>query len=91
MSYPKAVLISILGVGAILIGFAFHNNIVKVRAAKLEHIVPPAPYFPPGAIWTQDISHAPLDPQSSTMIAWLADAGGWGHEIGCRLTSVSEC
>ena len=79
MSYPKAVLISILGVGAILIGFAFHNNIVKVRAAKLEHIVPPAPYFPPGAIWTQDIRHAPLDPQSSTMIAWLADAGGWGH------------
>jgi serine/threonine-protein kinase len=51
----------------------------RVRAAKLEHIVPPAPYFPPGAIWTQDISHAPLDPQSSTIIAWLADAGGWGN------------
>jgi len=51
----------------------------KVRAAKQEHIVPPAQYFPPGAIWTQDISHAPLDPQSSTIIAWLADAGGWGN------------
>lgn len=51
----------------------------KVRAARLEHIVPPAPYFPPGAIWTQDISHAPLDPQSSTIIGWLADAGGWGN------------
>jgi serine/threonine-protein kinase len=51
----------------------------KVRAAKLEHGVAPAPYFPPGSIWAQDISHAPLDPQSSTMIAWLADAGGWGH------------
>jgi hypothetical protein len=51
----------------------------KVKAARLEHIVAPAPYFPAGAIWTQDISHAPLDPQSSTMIAWLADAGGWGH------------
>src|ERR1035441_9509725 len=51
----------------------------KVRAARLEHAVAPAPYFPPGSIWTQDISHAPLDPQSSTMIAWLADAGGWGH------------
>ena len=25
------------------------------------------------------MSHAPLDPRSSTMIAWLADAGGWGH------------
>jgi len=51
----------------------------RVRAAKQEHIVPPAPYFPPGAIWTQDISHAPLDPQSSTIIAWLAGAGGWGN------------
>jgi serine/threonine-protein kinase len=51
----------------------------KVRAAKLEHIVPPAPYFPPGSVWTQDISHAPLDPQSSTIINWLADAGGWGN------------
>jgi len=51
----------------------------RVRAAKKEHIVPPAPYFPPGAIWTQDISHAPLDPESSTIIAWLADAGGWGN------------
>ena len=51
----------------------------RVRAAKQEHIVPPAPYFPPAAIWTQDISHAPLDPQSSTIIAWLADAGGWGN------------
>ena len=51
----------------------------RVRAAKLEHIVAPAPYFPPGSIWTQDISQAPLDPQSSTMINWLADAGGWGN------------
>ena len=50
----------------------------RVRAAKQEHIVPPAPYFPPGAIWTQDVSRAPVDPQSSTIIGWLADAGGWG-------------
>jgi serine/threonine-protein kinase len=51
----------------------------KVRAAKLEHVVAPANYFPAGSIWTQDISHAPLDPQSYTMIAWLASAGGWGN------------
>ena len=51
----------------------------KVRAAKQEHIDPPAPYFPPGAIWTQDISHAPVDPESSSIIGWLADAGGWGN------------
>ncbi len=50
----------------------------RARAARLQQVVPPAPYFPPGAIWTQDISHAPLDPQSSAIIAWLTDAGGWG-------------
>jgi serine/threonine-protein kinase len=50
----------------------------RVSAAKLDHVVPPAPYFPPEAIWTQDVSHAPLDPNSSTMISWLAGAGGWG-------------
>jgi serine/threonine-protein kinase len=51
----------------------------KVRAAKLEHAVAPAAYFPPGSPWTQDISHAPLDPQSSATISWLANAGGWGN------------
>jgi len=51
----------------------------RVSAAKLDHIVPPAPYFPPAAIWTQDVSHAPLEPQSSTIINWLDDAGGWGN------------
>ena len=51
----------------------------KVRAARVEHVVAPAAYFPPGSPWTQDISHAPLDPQSSTIISWLADAGGWGN------------
>ncbi len=51
----------------------------KVRAARLEKAVAPVPYFPAGAIWTKDISHAAVDPQSSTIIAWLADAGGWGN------------
>ena len=50
----------------------------KVRAARLDHSTAPANYFPAGAIWTQDISHTPVDPQSSAMIAWLANAGGWG-------------
>lgn len=51
----------------------------KVNAARLEHIPAPAPFFPPGSVWTQDVSHAPLDPQSSTIINWLNDAGGWGN------------
>src|ERR1035438_8891078 len=50
----------------------------KVRAARMEHVVAPAAYFPPGSVWTQDISHAPPDPQSPSLIAWLAEAGGWG-------------
>jgi len=35
-------------------------------------------YFPPGAVWYQDVSGASLDPQSSQVIAWLQGAGGWG-------------
>lgn len=38
----------------------------------------PLPRFPAGAIWYQDISAAPLHPQSSTMIATLAGLGGFG-------------
>jgi serine/threonine-protein kinase len=79
MKQAKLLFISIIGIGAILTGYGLHNRIVKVKAAKIEHAVAPASYFPAGAIWTQDISHAPLDSQSSTIIAWLADAGGWGH------------
>jgi len=80
MVYTKKLLsvFSILGIVAIA-AFALHNHIARVRAARLDQVPAPAPYFPPGAIWTQDISHDPVDPQSSTIINWLADAGGWGR------------
>jgi len=71
--------VAILGIAAIVAGYGLHYHILKVKAAKMEHAAASALYFPAGAIWTQDISHAPLDPQSSAMISWLADAGGWGH------------
>jgi serine/threonine-protein kinase len=74
----KTLVISMVGIAAILAGYVLHSHIVKVKAARMEHAVAPAAYFPAGAIWTKDISHAPLDPQSSTIIAWLAEAGGWG-------------
>lgn len=79
MSHRKTLAISLIGIAVILTGYFLHNRISKVTADKLEHINPPAGYFPPQSIWTQDISHAPLDPQSSTIIAWLNDAGGWGN------------
>lgn len=78
MKYNKrTIYISILGVLAAFAVLTVQRYIV--RAAKVQHAVASAPYFPPGAIWTQDISHAPLDPQSSAIIHWLADAGGWGN------------
>jgi serine/threonine-protein kinase len=79
MIRPKILFISIVGIGAILACSNLHYHLVSVRAAKMANVVAPAAYFPPGSVWTQDISHAPLDPHSSDMIAWLADAGGWGH------------
>ena len=51
MKYRKNMLfICALGVFAI-VGLVLHNHIVSVKAAKLSHVVPPAPYFPPGAPW----------------------------------------
>lgn len=78
MNHTKAFFVSMLGVGAIVAGYSLHSHILKVSAARLERIVAPAPYFPAGSIWTQDVSHAPVDPHSSATIAWLANAGGWG-------------
>ena len=80
MTFGKRVLyIALLGIGACAVGFIYHLHIVDVRAARLEHVTPPKPLFPPGAIWNQDVSHAPLAPLSSSIIAALAEGGGWGN------------
>jgi len=78
MTYSKALLFSVLGIGAVVAGFGLHTHIVKVKAAKLAGSATTAPYFPPAAPWTQDISHAPLNPNSDKIITWLASVGGWG-------------
>jgi serine/threonine-protein kinase len=36
------------------------------------------PYFPADSPWYQDISTAPVDPESAAVIGWLASVGGWG-------------
>lgn len=75
----NALFMAVMGVGALVSVFEIHRHIIGVRAAKLEHIVSPAPYFPPGSAWTEDVSQAPVDPRSASMIGWLAGAGGWGQ------------
>ncbi len=73
----RVAFIVILGIFAAFIVLTVQRYIV--RAARVEHAVAPAPYFPPGSIWTKDISHEEVDPQSTEIINWLADAGGWGN------------
>jgi hypothetical protein len=63
----------------LIAAFAVRGHNAKVTAAKLEHVTPPAPFFPAGSPWTQDVSNAPVDPRSQNIIDWLADDGGWGH------------
>ncbi len=95
MNHVKSLLISVLGVAVLVTGYEMHHHVVQVKAARLEHVAAPAAYFPPGSIWTEDISHAPLDPHSSDIISWLANAGGWGNhdrmqvDFGIRVMQVT--
>jgi serine/threonine-protein kinase len=50
----------------------------QAGSAQASSAPPPIQYFPPAAIWTQDVSTAPVDPQSATIIDSLSQAGGWG-------------
>ena len=68
-----------LGIFALGLAFVIHHHTFGVRAAKLEHVTAPAPYFPPAAIWNKDVSKEPADPHSSEIIGWLDQAGGWGR------------
>ena len=78
MTYPRALLFAILGIGAVVGGLALHNHIVQAKVAKVGPAATTTPYFPAGSEWTKDISNAPLDANSDATIAWLASAGGWG-------------
>lgn len=79
MTYKRTLFfVTLLGVCLLGIGVAVHHHAVVVKAAKLEHVTPPLPYFPAGSVWTQDVSNAPVDPQSEKIIQWLDGAGGWG-------------
>ena len=59
-----------------LLMFDWHSAESQQRTSA--QLAQQLPYFPQGAIWTQDVTHAAVDPRSSAIITWLADAGGWG-------------
>ncbi|MBL8273405.1 MAG: hypothetical protein JNJ74_06315, partial [Xanthomonadales bacterium] len=51
-------------------------GILAVGAARAAAL----PRFPAAAVWNQDISTAPLHPQSTAMLQQLAALGGWGNQ-----------
>jgi hypothetical protein len=76
MAYRKSLALVTIFAVCLAVGLGIRGHNAHVRAASA---VTPAPYFPVGAVWTQDVSNAPVDPQSPAIISWLADAGGWGN------------
>jgi hypothetical protein len=46
-------------------------------------------YFPAGSPWNTDVSNAALSPESSTIITWLDENGGWGTAQMLVDTSLS--
>ncbi|HEX4959348.1 MAG TPA: hypothetical protein VF173_00820 [Thermoanaerobaculia bacterium] len=63
-----------------VLGFALGSAMLIGIAASAQ--TPPAaghgPYFPADAPWYQDVSAAPVDAESASVIGWLASVGGWG-------------
>ncbi|HEX9941602.1 MAG TPA: hypothetical protein VGG03_06285 [Thermoanaerobaculia bacterium] len=57
---------------------AFGGLALLAAAAAAQPPAGHGPYFPADAPWYQDISAAPVDPESPAVIAWLASVGGWG-------------
>jgi serine/threonine-protein kinase len=55
---------------AILFFFFFSGLLFTLEAKR---------FFPDDNIWYQDITNAPLDPESDEIINWLANNGGWGN------------
>ncbi|HSN55099.1 MAG TPA: hypothetical protein VLT32_10515 [Candidatus Sulfomarinibacteraceae bacterium] len=54
-------------------------GVVAAAVAVLPAHAEPPPRFPAAAVWHQDISSAPVHPDSAAMIATLAGLGGFGN------------
>jgi serine/threonine-protein kinase len=70
--------IALICAAVLVVPIVFCVHVVRARTERLSHVPAPETYFPPGSVWTQDVSQSPVDPQSSSTIDWLANAGGWG-------------
>lgn len=51
---------------------------IAVAVLMLSSAQAALPPLPPGDALAQDISSAPLDAESATVIEWLTSQGGWG-------------
>jgi hypothetical protein len=63
---------------AVLCGCALLTVAAGIAGAQTPPPAGHGPYFPADSVWYQDVSAAPLDPESATVINWLSGAGGWG-------------
>jgi serine/threonine-protein kinase len=59
--------------------FAFLPAALVAALAAAPAAANPPPRFPDGAVWNQDISNAPLHPNSASQISTLASLGGFGY------------
>lgn len=75
MSTVKLIVVAsgLIGIVSVVAIAGHHGQSLKQRPSA------PLQYFPPGSIWTQDITNAPVDPRSDEIIDWLASNGGWGR------------
>lgn len=74
----RRVLVTAVLATVFLGALAFSIQASHARELGIEQASSPAPFFPPGSVWTKDASHDPVDPNSDATIQWLASAGGWG-------------
>lgn len=57
------------------------RRLVGIACVALASSLPaaPLPRFPPGSVWRQDVSRAPLAADSTAMLSTLQGLGGWGN------------
>lgn len=68
-------LFAILGAATAATTLGFWANTASAQSGSAPA---PVQYFPVGSVWTQNVSAATVDPNSTKIINSMAAAGGWG-------------